>query len=472
MAIIKLSIADFGTSPRHSNDVSPLSPAEKRRMSAAPPENEQLITLADHLSGRRSAILENWRYTVDNDPHLTTAPTLARKEFYDHIPAVLDAFEQILRARYLAHKAEAAEEQKERAADHGLHRWHHGYNQQDVMREWSHLHLCLVNELENYCEMNRGLDDNGVMAIARRDLARLCSDGVTESAARYAELQQLEAKARIRDLEHALEDLKELDHKRSKTWRQAVHDVRGNFGVIKIITDQLRDDAEEALKSEFLSLLQKSVASLHTLLNNLLVLSRLEAGHEQRELQPLDAAAVLKEICDSLRPLAVERGLFLHTAGPPSLPIEGDALNIQRIAQNLILNALKYTGRGGVTVTWEALETDGLQRWVFSIEDTGPGIQNGAAASLADAIEQSTLEAQAVEQTSDDVEKSSTQPESAPTLSAQSAPDTASQQPGEGIGLAIVKRLCELLDATLELKTEFGQGSVFRVVLPRHYNTA
>jgi signal transduction histidine kinase len=45
-----------------------------------------------------------------------------------------------------------------------------------------------------------------------------------------------------------------------------------------------------------------------------------------------------------------------------------------------------------------------------------------------------------------------------------------SQQPGEGVGLSIVKRLCELLDASLELETSAGKGSTFRVVLPRHYH--
>jgi hypothetical protein len=67
-------------------------------MNATQPDNQHLAALADHLAGRRNAILENWRHAVDNDPALTTASSLARKEFYDHIPAVLDAFEQILRA--------------------------------------------------------------------------------------------------------------------------------------------------------------------------------------------------------------------------------------------------------------------------------------------------------------------------------------------------------------------------------------
>jgi signal transduction histidine kinase len=438
-------------------------------MDAEPQQTAQLAAIADHLSGRRNAILENWRYAVDNDPALTTASTLARKEFYDHIPAVLDAFEQVLRAHRPAEKVEAAEEQRDHAAEHGLHRWHHGYNQKDVMREWSHLHLCLVEELENYSEMNRGIED-GVMSIARRALARLCTDGVTESAARYAELQQLEAAGRIRDLEQVLEELKELDHKRAETWRQAVHDVRGNFGVIKNITDQLHDEnTETTLKSEFLSLLQKSVESLHALLNNLLVLSRLEAGQEQRELQSIDAAAVLKEICDSLQHFAAERGLFLHANGPASLSVQGDAVNIRRIAQNLILNALKYTGQGGVTVGWEALETDGLQRWAFSIEDTGPGIPSDAIAPLASAIEESTLEAQAVEQGPAELASSPARSKAAPPMPAGPR-GYAPKQPGEGIGLAIVKRLCELLDATLELTTDFQRGSAFRVVLPRHYD--
>jgi signal transduction histidine kinase len=438
-------------------------------MNAEQQQSVQLAAFADHLSGRRNAILENWRYAVDNDPDLTTASTLARKEFYDHIPAALDAFEQTLRAHRPAEKAEAAEEQRDHAAEHGLHRWHHGYNQRDVMREWSHLHLCLVNELENYSEMNRSED--GVMSIARRALARLCTDGVTESAARYAELQQLEASGRIRDLEQALEDLKELDHKRAETWRQAVHDVRGNFGVIKNITDQLHDyNTESALKVEFLSLLQKGVASLHALLNNLLVLSRLEAGQEQRDLQSIDAAAVLKEICDSLQHFATERGLFLHANGPASLSVQGDAVNIRRIAQNLISNALKYTGHGGVTVAWEALETEGLQRWAFSIEDTGPGIPSDAIAPLASAIEESTVEAHAVEQGSANLEKAPARTKAAPTMPPPVPRGYVPQQPGEGVGLAIVKRLCELLDATLELKTDFQRGSAFRVVLPRHYD--
>jgi len=437
-------------------------------MQEDPEISRHLAELADHLLARRATFLENWRHAAEEDPDLTAASTLARKEFYDHIPAVLDAFDQRLRARYWSEEADAAQEQKERAAEHGLHRWHHGYNQRDVMREWTHLHLGLVRELENYLDLNPPAAGSAAMVIARRALAQLCSDGVNESATRYAELQQAEAASRIQDLEQALETLGMLEHKRIETWRRAVHDVRGNFGVIKNIADQLTgEETDEVLKAEFLNLLQKSVAALHHLLNNLLVLSRVEAGQEERNVQAIDAAALLKELADSFQAMAVERALWLRAEGPASLPVQGDAINIQRIAQNLLLNALKYTREGGVTINWEELETDGLRRWALRVRDTGPGFQPGAAAPLAQAIEESTAEAKAVDETHGT--------QVAPAYEAPSTPpkSAAARTPlpsGEGIGLAIVKRLCELLDATLELESGLGRGSAFRVVFPRKYD--
>ncbi|HEY1233382.1 MAG TPA: sensor histidine kinase [Candidatus Binatia bacterium] len=426
--------------------------------------NIQLAALADQLLARREAILENWRSAVDGDSSLSTATTLARQEFYDHIPAVLDAFDEILRARYPAQHSDAVAEQKSRAAEHGLHRWHHGYNQRDVMREWAHLQLCLLDELENYSELDA---EGDVMRTAHRALAQLCSDGVVESAARYAELHQIEARGRIRDLENAIEEVTKLDQQRRVILRRAVHDVRSRFGVIKNISDQLGDEETDAsAKAEYLALLQKSVGSLHALLNNLLVLTRLEAGQERRDLRPLDAAVLLKELCESFQSFATDRGLFLHCHGPASLPVQGDAVNLQRIAQNLVLNALKYTNRGGVNVNWNAFEIEGRQRWAFTVADTGPGFQAGAAAPLAAAIEQSTAEAKAVEDSPAQTKAHDQKiPGGVSNVPANRAPEAA----GEGIGLAIVKRLCELLDASLELESEPGRGSVFRVELPRYY---
>jgi RsbT co-antagonist protein rsbRD N-terminal domain len=165
-----------------------------------PPHGDQLLALASHLNKRRDSILEIWRAAVKQDPALTNASTLSTAQFNDHIPGVLDSFEQNLCARKQADIIDAAEVQKELAADHGLHRWHHGYNQQEVMREWGHLHVILVAELEQYDAAHPELP-RAIMAYARLTLVHLCSDGVNESASGYARLQQVEAPGRLRELE-------------------------------------------------------------------------------------------------------------------------------------------------------------------------------------------------------------------------------------------------------------------------------
>ena len=425
----------------------------------------ELAALANHFSERHTAILAMWRDAVKNDHKLSMTSTLSRSQFNDHIPSILNAFERELCARHEAETLEATEEQREHAAEHGLHRWHHGYNLEQLMREWGHLHLCLIIELENYDATHRNLEV-GVMPAARRALAQLCSDGVTESAVRYSYLQQVEAAGRVRDLERALGQIQEMEQQRAEAWREAAHDLRGKVGVVTSVTEVLKD-AEAQEQSDYLVMLQESVASLRALLNDLMILSRLEAGHEQRNVEMLDVAVILRELCATMRPIANQRNLFLKAEGPDTLLVQGDPIKIQRIAQNLLLNAITYTERGGVKTTWDASQTGGVKRWEFCVQDTGPGFKHGSITPLARALKEATEEAQSVEQQSQKAD-SLDQTEPAPTLPSQST-RKGDRQPGDGIGLSIVKRLCELLDASLELQTEIGKGSTFRVIFPRCY---
>src|SRR5580698_8335317 len=112
--------------------------------------DEQLMALADHLQAERSRILLSWQESVAHDPELTTSSTISRTQFNDHIPQVLEAFEHRLRAKEPSEKRQAREEQRENAAVHGLHRWQQGYDQREAMREWGHLHICILRELERY----------------------------------------------------------------------------------------------------------------------------------------------------------------------------------------------------------------------------------------------------------------------------------------------------------------------------------
>ncbi|MGH7784115.1 MAG: hypothetical protein ACREO5_09790 [Candidatus Binatia bacterium] len=108
----------------------------------------------------------------------------------------------------------------------------------------------------------------------------MCSDGVNESAARYARLRQVDAAGRVRDLEPALAVNRFGAQTRGRLARRA-HDLRGRVGVVKNVTAVLNDErVSEADRADFRMMLQSSVTSLHALLDDLIVLSRLEAGHE------------------------------------------------------------------------------------------------------------------------------------------------------------------------------------------------
>ena len=249
-----------------------------------------LKNLAAHLAQRRESVLSAWRRAVDADPELTTASTITRAQFIDHIPAVLDAFEWRLSAQEPSDCAQAQEEQKESASAHGLHRWQQGYNQPEAMREWGHLHLCLLQELENYQALNAGLE-SAVMQIARRELVRLCSDGVCASAERYARMQQSEAASRLNELEFALAQLKTLDQERAEAWREAAHDLRGRAHVIANAFAVLtRAGVPEQHRTRFSEVLRQGVQSLNKLLTDLMDQARLEAGHERRDITHFDVA--------------------------------------------------------------------------------------------------------------------------------------------------------------------------------------
>lgn len=424
----------------------------------------QLHALALHLRSNRERILQAWRDCEVQDVEITTAAAISRAQFSDHIPQVLDAYERKLSAQTAHEAQQASTEQRENAAEHGLQRWQQGFALRETMREWGHLQQCLLRELESYALAHRDLAD-AVMPTARAELATLCSDGACESAARYTSLQQTEAADRVRGLELAMQELQALERQRAESWREAAHDLRGAVSVISNATALVGQEVlPEPIRMRSAELLQRNVTLLRQMLGDLLDLARLEAGREERKVIPFDAAQLLRELCDSLRESAAARNLFLKIEGPKTLLVEGDAMKVRRIVQNLVLNALKATQQGGVEVVWD--ESHGSARqWTVSIRDTGPGMERSTAVPLQQALKDATLASQALAAGDTHGER----PNEEEILESQSSVSSAPAMAGEGIGLSIVKRLCELLDATIELDTAPGRGTTFRINFPRRY---
>lgn len=429
---------------------------------------EQLKVLAAELLERREAILDSWRAYGDATPGRNVGSSLSRAQFNDHIPAVLDCLADTLGA-WPDKPARAEKNEAEKVLEHGLQRWQQGYQLSELIREWGYLQMCVAAELERYAAAHPALDPS-VMPAARLAWARLCAEGVTGSATQYGRLQQSESAGHVSDLELALSTLHSVERSRAEAWRTAAHDLRGSVTVVKGATTLLNEGGAampEPIRVEVADMLSKGVSSLHDMLNDLLSLARLEAGHEQREITTFDAAVLLRDFCTASQAAATDRGLFLKMDGPSALQVEGDKPKVLRILQNLLLNAVKYTQHGGVSVTWGVDKGRDTDRWTFSVQDTGPGIDEAHAAPLAQQIHNATEVANDAREASTDRRRDMAP---AATLPSQSEAAPQEQQPGEGVGLSIVKRLCELLDAGLELETKPGQGSTFRVILPRSYD--
>lgn len=413
--------------------------------------------LAEHLKRHRRALLEQWRASVLTDVGLTSGNALPRAQLEDHVPAAVIAFERHLTSSELTNETGAPTGVIDAANAHGMHRWQQGYDLREVVRELGHLNRIMVRELDSFASSVEVAAEG--MSAARDAWARVYAAGIEQSTSQFFQLQQREAAGHVNDLELALIELNELDQHRAALWQQLAHDLRGNVGVVAAATRAIAfRDAPEESREHFTRMLERNVDSLRHLLDDVTSLTRLQAGEEHRQVSEFEVSSLLHPVCEGLQAMAHQRGLYLHHEGPPSaLVVEGDTVKVHRLAQNLILNALKYTERGGVDVRWAPCDTDDFKRWSLTVQDTGPGIHAGPGSPLVEALEEAT-----------DLARE--------TDSQQSGPATPSrgtrpirQAPGEGIGLSIVKRLAELLDATVEVESDPKSGTTFTILLPKSY---
>lgn len=295
------------------------------------------------------------------------------------------------------------------------------------------------------------------LAVAKQD------DGVVITALDITNLRQLQQQRE--DLLNQVSQsglmveqlgiLQKQAQERGEMLRTSSHDLRGSLGVIQGAAGLLPFADSDEEREQMLEMLQRNVQETVRLITELLDFARLETGQQQVQLGPFDAAELLVKLGENVRSLVERKGLEFELVGVESLPVEGDSLNVYRIAQNLILNALKYTAAGSITVRWGS--TDPAE-WYFSVQDTGAGMDKAVSEKLAFGGSDSSAT---------DRKMSTDDKVGLESLSGQVS--LLGSAPGEGIGLTIVRQLCSLLQGSLLVESKPGQGSVFRVVLPRHY---
>jgi signal transduction histidine kinase len=392
--------------------------------------DQPLNLLADYLSKNQNAILKDWKEAVkEGEEQTSKLLSLARDNFYDHIPDFLERMYNKLRNPQ-ASIQKAAEK-------HGKQRWNHGIGIGETTKEWTKLHQVLIE----YMNLSR---DELALQTSDRDEGRkiitgLIYEGITVSIEEYNYLQQKEAEAQVRDLESTLRRQTDEQFDGEQSMQQASHDLKGALLSMQMGFSLLRDEPHSDETTKTLNEMSLAADNLERLLNRLLDLFRLRAGREDVEITSFDVADTLNELCDSLQPLAERKNLNLHCRGESPFTVQGDRDKVRRIVQNLVINALKYTAEGGVLINWEK-QSD--EEWLLSVRDTGPGLGSTNAASLSS-------EANAKQES--DLGESGGGPH------------------GEGIGLLIVRQLCKLLDAVIDIETSSDEGTTFKIVFLLEY---
>jgi len=216
------------------------------------------------------------------------------------------------------------------------------------------------------------------------------------------------------------------------------HEIRTPLNaVIGLTRLSLESDPPSSLR-DYLGKIDLSARTLLGLIDDILDLSRIEAGKLHPRQEPLKLAEVLDRVRVMVEQQAAEKGLVLRVEGPAELAgtLLGDGLRLTQVLLNLVGNAVKFTDRGAVTVTAQVEGEDEREvRVGFAVTDTGIGIPADRRADLFDAFTQ--------------VDASSTR-----------------SHRGSGLGLSISARLVALMGGRLELESSEGKGSCFRFSLP------
>jgi signal transduction histidine kinase len=373
---------------------------------------------------------------------------LSRHEFNDLVPALLLTLND--RLQYKASTTDSIAT----AAEHGLHRWHKGYHLQELLGEIEHLRQGLLSEISAFWQYYPQTPAP-VIQEAYEQVSQLFGEAVQGSVLKYEELKANTAAGRMNSLQLALANLSELEQERARLLRMTSHDLRGGISIVSGAASRMTiPDISDQEREDMMAMMQRNLGNVRQLLEKLSDITRLEAGQDKLEIESVDVADLLRNLIESAQQIATERGLLVQADGPDTMLVKTDRLKIQRIVQNLLLNALKYTPSsteqpGWVSVSWM---TEDDYRWFISIQDNGPGLPPGPASRLAATLAPIS-EPASIFQAQEEIKS-------------VAAPVASFSEGGEGLGLHIVKQLCEALHATLEVEISEGKGTLFRVQIP------
>lgn len=240
-----------------------------------------------------------------------------------------------------------------------------------------------------------------------------------------AERRQIE-----QELIHAKNAAETANLSKTRFLAAASHDLLQPLNAARLFISSLSESGLAAEQSAVVERIDSAFASVESLLNALLDISKLDAGAVETSIVTLPVSTILQPIANEFRAIASRKGLELIVM-PSSAAVVSDTNYLRRIVQNLVANAVKYTPEGRVLV---GCRRRGDRLWI-EVWDTGIGISAADQETIFEEFLRIDSRAVAGER-------------------------------GMGLGLAIVKRACQLLDHQIIFRSKPGKGSVFSVGIP------
>nr|WP_206066137.1 response regulator [Novosphingobium sp. ERN07] len=264
-----------------------------------------------------------------------------------------------------------------------------------------------------------------------------------EEQAQALEGQRAELERSTLALQVKARELEQASQYKSDFLANMSHELRTPLNSLLILSKLLGDNPGGNLSDEqvkFAQTIESSGNDLLTLINDILDLSKIEAGHIEIQPAPVSVERLAADMLKVFQPIADERGLALEIALSPDCPpqIETDRLRLEQVLKNLLSNALKFTERGSVRLSIARVDSDKVE---LAVMDTGIGIRPDQQEAIFAAFQQ--------------------------------ADGTISRKyGGTGLGLSISRELARLLGGEIRLDSEVGKGSRFTITIPIHYDPA
>lgn len=240
---------------------------------------------------------------------------------------------------------------------------------------------------------------------------------------------------RTRELAKSVQEARSASRMKSAFLANMSHEIRTPLGAIMGFADLLKDESvQDGERQAYVDIITRNGEHLQTVLNDILDLSKMEAGYLKTELLSFSPRSIVQDVVTLLSMKAEAKGLWLKTRFPERLPeqVVSDPVRLRQILMNIIGNAIKFTHEGGIEVS-VGYEEPGSLRVI--VHDTGNGISEEQRDRLFKAFSQ--------------------------------ADDSMTRKyGGTGLGLALSKRLAELLGGTVTLdESRVGEGSTFSITI-------